>query len=195
MRCGLTELTSAAGYRSDKSRATSSAPSNPASIATARAPYARACAILAAATLPPGNSTTAAMPARAAYAAADAAVLPVDAHSTVRAPASTALATATTMPRSLKDAVGFMPSNLMYNSSTPTHAASRGTLNSGVSPSLSESAGVSGVTGRNAAQRASTPAAGADSMDVMRVAVPPARLPPDHHRPLTPSDVPRPPGR
>src|SRR5580692_1012350 len=105
------------------------------------------------------------MPALAAYAAADAAVLPVEAHKTVRAPASSALATATTMPRSLNEAVGFMPSNLMYSSSTPTHAARRG-----VSPSASVSAGVWAVIGRYGAHRAKTPTAMTDgAVELMRV--------------------------
>ena len=43
----------------------------------------------------------------AAYAAAEAAVLPVDAQSTMRAPSSSAFATATTIPRSLNEPVGF----------------------------------------------------------------------------------------
>jgi hypothetical protein len=49
-------------------------------------------------------------PAAAPYAAADADVLPVDAQTIARAPLSIAFATATTMPRSLKDPVGFWPS-------------------------------------------------------------------------------------
>ena len=52
------------------------------------------------------------IPAAAPYAAADAEVLPVEAHTIARAPASAALATATTMPRSLNEPVGFWPSTL-----------------------------------------------------------------------------------
>ena len=48
----------------------------------------------------------------AAYAAAEADVLPVDAQMIERAPASSAFATASTMPRSLNDPVGFAPSIL-----------------------------------------------------------------------------------
>jgi hypothetical protein len=51
-------------------------------------------------------------PARAAYAAADAAVFPVDAQITARVSASTALLTATVIPRSLNDPVGFRDSSL-----------------------------------------------------------------------------------
>ena len=50
-------------------------------------------------------------PARAAYAAAEAEVLPVEAQITVCAPLSTALDTARTIPLSLKEPVGFRPSN------------------------------------------------------------------------------------
>ena len=62
--------------------------------------------------LPSGISTKQAIPARAAYAAAAAEVLPVEAQMMARAPASTALVTAIVMPRSLKEPVGFSPSNL-----------------------------------------------------------------------------------
>ena len=97
--------------------------------------------------MPRGSTTTAVIPARAAYAAALAAVLPVDAHSTVVRPSSSAFATATTIPRSLNEPVGFTPSNLRNSSLTPTHSASRGAASSGVDPSPSVSAGVAGVTG------------------------------------------------
>ena len=52
------------------------------------------------------------MPARAAYAAADADVLPVDAQMIASAPSASARVTATVMPRSLNEPVGFCPSHL-----------------------------------------------------------------------------------
>ena len=77
------------------------------------------------------------MPARAAYAAAEAEVLPVEAQMIAPTPSASALVTATVMPRSLNDPVGFCPSHLRY-SSTPgaTTAASRSARTSGVLPSL-----------------------------------------------------------
>ena len=62
-------------------------------------------------------------PAAAPYAAADAEVLPVEAHTIARAPASAALATATTMPRSLNEPVGFWPSTLRYRLAQPQRRA------------------------------------------------------------------------
>ena len=58
-------------------------------------------------------------PAAAPYAAAEAAVLPVEAQTIARAPSSSALATATTMPRSLNEPVGFMPSTFRWSSGMP----------------------------------------------------------------------------
>ena len=55
-----------------------------------------------------GNTSASA----AAYAAADALVLPVDAQMIAFAPSSTARLTATVMPRSLNEPVGFAPSTL-----------------------------------------------------------------------------------
>jgi hypothetical protein len=52
------------------------------------------------------------IPARAAYAAAEAEVLPVEAQTTALAPSSTALEMARVIPRSLKEPVGLVPSNL-----------------------------------------------------------------------------------
>ena len=46
------------------------------------------------------------------YAAADALVFPVEAQITASAPRPLARETATVIPRSLKDPVGFSPSNL-----------------------------------------------------------------------------------
>ena len=61
---------------------------------------------------PRGRTTTTSRPAWAPYAAADADVLPVEAQMIARAPSSSAFATATTMPRSLNEPVGFWPSTL-----------------------------------------------------------------------------------
>ena len=88
-------------------------------------------------------------PAWAPYAAADAEVLPVEAHTTALAPASTAFATATTMPRSLNEPVGFWPSTLRYRFGAPIAAPRRAACTSGVSPSPRVSGGVASVTGRN----------------------------------------------
>ena len=53
----------------------------------------------------------------------EAEVFPVEAQATAVAPARTAWVTATVMPRSLKEPVGFSPSCLRARSSWPTHAA------------------------------------------------------------------------
>jgi len=67
------------------------------------------------------------MLARAAYAAAAALVLPVLAQMTACAPVSTAFESATVMPRSLNEPVGFSPSYLMKTSQPrPTRALSFG---------------------------------------------------------------------
>src|SRR5439155_3130460 len=94
------------------SRTIASAASNARRTATMRAPKAVACTSVPTATYPAGRTTVHGNAARAAYAAALAAVLPVEAHSTARDPVSTAFATATTIPRSLNDPVGFAPSHL-----------------------------------------------------------------------------------
>jgi hypothetical protein len=93
--------------------------------------------------LPSGTITAPRSPARAAYAAADAAVLPVDAQTTASEPSATAADTATVMPRSLNDPVGFAPSNLSQTSQ-PTRSDTRGAGISGVSPSPSVTSGSAG---------------------------------------------------
>src|SRR5918997_3253473 len=98
------------------------------------APCTSACASLPSAILPVGTSTAQVMPARAAYAAADADVLPVDAQMIALLPASTALDTASVMPRSLNEPVGFAPSTFRYTSQ-PVRADSTGAGTSGVLPS------------------------------------------------------------
>jgi len=51
------------------------------------------------------------IPALAAYAAAEAAVFPVEAQTQILLPEATARLIATVIPRSLKDAAGFILSN------------------------------------------------------------------------------------
>ncbi len=92
------------------------------------------------------------MPARAAYAAAEAAVLPVDAQMTASAPSSTAFETATVMPRSLYEPVGFDASHFSH-SSTPSRSDRRGAGRSGVEPSPRETTGVEALTGRRSRKR------------------------------------------
>jgi hypothetical protein len=99
-----------------------------------RPPWITAWLSLPIAILPSGTSTAAVMPACAAYAAADADVLPVEAQMTAFAPCSTARESATVMPRSLKDPVGFMPSNFTWTSA-PVIAESAAAGMSGVPPS------------------------------------------------------------
>src|SRR5699024_11900266 len=89
------------------------------------------------------------MPALAAYAAAAADVLPVEAQITDLLPASFAFATATTIPRSLKEPVGFNPSYFPYRL-IPSSLEICGKCKSGVFPSYKEISGVSSVTGKNA---------------------------------------------
>ena len=70
--------------------------------------------------LPAGRTTTTSSPWAAPYAAADADVFPVEAQMIARAPSSTAFATATTIPRSLNEPVGFWPSTLANRRSRPS---------------------------------------------------------------------------
>src|SRR5689334_23302266 len=63
---------------------------------------------------------------------------------------------ASVMPRSLNEAVGFMPSNLR-NTRAPTRSDRRGAGSSGVPPSNSVTTGVSGPTGRNSRCSSMTP--------------------------------------
>jgi hypothetical protein len=66
-------------------------------------------------------------------------VLPVEAHISAVAPWSIALETATVIPRSLNDPVGFTPSFLTKTSQPrPTRALNFGENTSGVLPSPSE---------------------------------------------------------
>ena len=120
-------------------------------MANTRAPWISAWDSLPSATSPLGSSTTHVNPARAEYAAAAADVLPVEAHITTRAPFSTASLIASVMPRSLNEAVGFMPSNFKKtrSSGAPIQAARRGASISGVCPSHRDTTGVAASTGRN----------------------------------------------
>ena len=77
-----------------------------------RAPYIEACANFPAAILPLGTTTMLCIPHAAPKAEAEALVLPVEAQITPVQPSSSPLATATTIPRSLNEPVGFMPSSL-----------------------------------------------------------------------------------
>ena len=88
-------------------------------------------------------------PATAPYAAADAEVFPVEAQMTARAPSSTAFEIAMTMPRSLNEPVGFMPSYFTKRFGTPIRLPNRSRWISGVLPSPSVMSGVASVTGRN----------------------------------------------
>ena len=96
--------------RSAAARVTPSAASKFPRTTTMRAPCATACASLPSATFPSGTTTRQPIPAATQYAAAEAEVFPVDAQTATLAPASTAFATATTIPRSLNEQVGFAPS-------------------------------------------------------------------------------------
>src|SRR4029077_19958219 len=107
-----------------------------------------ACDSLFIAISPDGTTTIARTPARAAYAAIDADVLPVDAHTRARLPASSALATATTMPRSLKDPVGFRPSYLKNSRLRPRARPMLRLGTRGVEPSCRSTSGVDGPIGR-----------------------------------------------
>ena len=150
MRCGLTELTSVTGLSScsASARTMASAWSKLPSIATTRAPATSACSSLPSAIWPRGSTTTASIPAAAAYAAADAEVLPVEAQMMAVAPSSTALETAITIPRSLNEPVGLVPSTLAYRLRSPSSAPSRPSRTSGVNPSPRLIRGVASVIGR-----------------------------------------------
>ena len=71
-------------------------------------------------------------------------MLPVEAQMTAFAPCSTAFEMAIVMPRSLKDPVGFMPSNLTQTCA-PVRAESASAAMSGVPPSPSVTIGVASL--------------------------------------------------
>ena len=147
LRYGLTEFTSTCVPRRPSSCAAASASSKSPRTSSTLAPNIRVWATFGPATAPAGVSTTAGIPARAAYAAADAAVFPVEAQMTASAPSSAAFETATVMPRSLYEPVGFDASHLS-RISTPSSSDSRGARSRGVDPSPSEITGVRSETGR-----------------------------------------------
>ena len=96
---------------------------------------------------PSGTITAPRSPARAAYAAALAAVLPVEAQITASAPSPIAALTATVMPRSLNEPVGFAPSSLSHTSA-PVSSERCGAGISGVSPSPIVTSGSTGRRSR-----------------------------------------------
>src|ERR1700716_2466250 len=151
------EFISATGYRLGRARTASSATSKLPFSATTLAPYISACESLFSAISPDGTTTIARTPIRAAYAAIEADVLPVDAHISTLLPPSNALATATTMPRSLKEPVGFKPSYLKYRCFRPRARPMLRLGTRGVEPSLRSTSGVEGPTGRRSRYRAMTP--------------------------------------
>src|SRR5207302_3256743 len=111
------------------------------------APWAIACTSLPLAIFPAGKITAQRIPARAAYAAAEAEVFPVEAQIRVVAPRSSALETATVMPRSLNEPVGFKPSHLMSTRQS-IRSLNRGAKTSGVEPSPRLTIGVASLTGK-----------------------------------------------
>ena len=71
---------------------------------------------------------------RAALPAQEEAALPVEEQAMVSYPSSMALATATPDARSLSEAVGLMPSSLIYSALTPSSLPSESDSYSGVQP-------------------------------------------------------------
>src|SRR4051794_5993104 len=126
---------SAPGSDASASACVNASPNVP-SISMIVPPTARTCTSFDDAIAPAGTTITASIPARAAYAEDDAAVFPVDAHTSRVTPRSNARDTASAIPRSLNDPVGFAPSHLSHNS-TPNRSESRGAARSGVLPSPS----------------------------------------------------------
>src|SRR5690606_31068786 len=118
--------------------------------------WATAWLSLPIAILPSGTRTAAVMPACAAYAAADAEVFPVEAQMTASAPCSTARERATVIPRSLKEPVGFIPSNVTHTSA-PVRRDRAGAGSSGVPPSPRVTTVDSSVTPSRSAYSRSTP--------------------------------------
>ena len=118
--------------------------------------WATAWLSLPMAILPSGTRTAAVMPACAAYAAAEAEVLPVEAQMTALAPCSTARESATVMPRSLNEPVGFMPSNFTQTSA-PVRRDRAGAGMRGVPPSPSVTTVEASLTPRRSAYSRRTP--------------------------------------
>jgi len=98
---------------------------------------------------PFGIKTMQSIWAFAEYAAAEAEVLPVDAQMTARVPSSRAFETATVIPLSLNEQVGFNPSYFKYILKPPPMDSPKlSAAMSGVLPSLRVITGVFSVTGR-----------------------------------------------
>src|SRR5258706_8459897 len=104
-----------------------------------------------------GTSTSAGNPANAAYAASDADVLPVEAQATAGAETRRAWVTATVIPRSLKEPVGFAPSSFRLIESSPHHLATRSRRTSGVFPSGWVRISSSLTSGRTSSRKRHTP--------------------------------------
>ncbi len=81
-----------------------------------------------------------------AYAEAEAEVLPVEAQTTARAPAPAATLSATVIPRSLNEPVGFAPSTLTQTSQ-PSRSDRFSASTSGVLPSPRVTTGSVSATG------------------------------------------------
>ena len=137
-------------------RATSRQLSKLPSIWMMSAPCATAWDILPMEILPSGTSTAQRIPACFAYAAADAEVLPVDAQTTALAPSSLALVMAMVIPRSLKEPVGFMPSNFSHTAEPVSSESARARI-SGVPPSPMVTTSVCSVTGSRSLYSLMTP--------------------------------------
>src|SRR5215212_5727906 len=157
IRSGFTELTrvtspSSAAILFESFRAASKFPS----IWTIRAPCARTCTALPSAILPAGTTTKHSIPARAALAAAEAAVFPVEAQTQAWLPVAAALLMATVIPRSLNEAVGFMPSNFK-NSLAPMRSETLRASIRGVSPSPMVAIASSGISGSHSRYLRTTP--------------------------------------
>src|SRR5450759_383150 len=155
IRYGLRWLTRVTGrsFCSAISRTTRSASSKLPSTAMTLAPATIAWISLPSAILPLGRTTITSSPATAPYAAAEAEVFPAEAQITACAPSSTALEMAMTMPRSLNEPVGFVPSYFTYRFGTPMRLAMWSIRPSGVKPSPRVMIGVASVTGRNSRSR------------------------------------------
>ena len=92
-------------------------------------------------------------------------VLPVEAQMTAFAPCSTAFEMAMVMPRSLKEPVGFMPSNLTQTLA-PVRAESAAAGMSGVPPSPSVTIGVASLMSSRSAYSRRTPRHCVSHLDV-----------------------------
>src|SRR4028119_1330824 len=157
MRSGFTELTRVTSSRSAAiSCEILSAASKLPSICTISAPCASTWTALPKAIFPAGTTTKHLMPARAAYAAAEAAVFPVEAQTAALLPEATARLMATVIPRSLNEAVGFIPSNFKKRLA-PTRSESVWASIRGVSPSPMVVTASSGMDGNQPRNRRITP--------------------------------------